>query len=119
LRQRIVALAAAYLIALAGLLASFSTASAAADINNSAGLICHTASSGQSSPSDNQGKDTTCAECCGVGCLMLLAALPPPPMTAVPLPRLAGDIIHPATSRVAVAAQHINSHRSRAPPQTA
>ena len=119
LRQRIVALAAAYLIALAGLLATFSTASAAADITNSAGFLCHTASSGQPSPSDNQTKDTICAECCGVGCLMLLAALPPPPMIAAPLPLVASDIVHPPTSRVAVGAQHTKSHRSRAPPQTA
>jgi hypothetical protein len=117
LRQRIVALAAAYLIALAGLLASFSTASAAADITNSAGFLCHTASSGQ--PSDNQTKDTICAECCGVGCLMLLAALPPPPATATPLPLVAGDIVRPTTSHVAVAVQRLKSHRSRAPPQTA
>jgi hypothetical protein len=119
LRQRVVALAAAYLIALAGLLASFGTANAAAaDIanSNSSGFICHTAAGGPSSPTDDQSKDTICAECCGVGCLMLMAALPPPPATAAPLPQASSDSVAALAAAPLTAAPVTKSHRSRAPP---
>jgi hypothetical protein len=117
LRQRVVALAAAYLIALAGLLASFGTASAAAaDITNSSGFLCHTAAGGPSSPADDQSNNKICAECCGIGCLMLTAALPPPPANAAPFAQASSHALPALAAARLGAAPVTKSHRSRAPP---
>jgi hypothetical protein len=117
LQQRIVALAAAYLIALAGLLASFGIASvAAADITNSSGFLCHTATGGSSAPTDDQSNNKICAERCGVGCLMLTAALPPPPANAAPLPQASSQSRAVVPAAWLAAAPVTKSHRSRAPP---
>jgi hypothetical protein len=120
LRQRVIALAAAYLIALAGLLASFGTASvAAADITNSSGFLCHTAAGGSSSPADDQSNNQICAERCGIGCLMMTAALPPPPAGAAALLFAAAEVVHPLAIERPTLARQTKSHRSRAPPRTA
>ena len=117
LRRRVIALAAAYLIALAGLFASFGVASAAATAQSGI-LICHTSGGGQSSPDDRT--DTAlCAELCGIGCLMLTAALPPPPATAAPLPQAASQSLPAIAVARLFAAPAAKSHRSRAPPSAA
>jgi len=117
LRQRVVALAAAYLIALAGLFASFGTASvAAADLTNSSGFLCHTAAGGSSSPADDQSNNRICAERCGIGCLMLTAALPPPPANAARLPQATSQRLPALAAAWLAAAPVTKSHRSRAPP---
>jgi len=86
LRRRIVALAAAYAIALSSLFASAGAARAAAEAAAVAGgIICQTLVAGQPAPSPDETNGKICADCCCVGCLMLMAAVPPPPAKAVAL----------------------------------
>jgi hypothetical protein len=120
LRRRVIALVAAYAIALSSLIASFGAASAAAaDAGSSGGIICHNAVGGQSSPVSNETNDKACADCCCVGCLMLMAALPRPPATAIAVTRPASEITHPEAIAVFPGAPDTKSHRSRAPPSAA
>ncbi len=116
LRRRIIALAAAYAIALSSLLASFGAARAAAEATvNPLGIVCHHAPGEQPSPFNGQSNGTTCIDCCCVGCLMPMAALPPP---AIAVPSLV--VISHRDAPVAMAALSgtgaAKSHRSRAPP---
>ena len=117
-RRRIIALVAAYAVALSSLIASFGVARAAADTaDNPIGIICHNAAgSGQPSPSGEGTNNKLCADCCNVGCMMLMAALPAPPATAVAMPRAASKILRPLAFAVGAVASHTKAHRSRAPP---
>jgi hypothetical protein len=124
LQRRIIALTAAYAIALAGLLANFGGAQmAAAAAAQPGGVICHTDFAGNPAPSPDGGPGNTgsrtCIDDCCTGCLMLVAALPPPPVTAVPLAPTAGERLAPLAVAAIVASPHTKSHRSRAPPRTA
>jgi hypothetical protein len=116
LRRRLIALAAAYLIALSSLIASFGPAAAAEVPGSSGAIICHTDGGGLSSPTRDRTNDKTRADCCNAGCLMLMTALPPPPASAVALSLSTGAIAHYRATVVIVAAFDDNSHRSRAPP---
>jgi hypothetical protein len=117
LRQRFIALAAAYVIALSSLVASFVAARAAAgDAAHPGGVICHTEHLGQTAPFPGDTNSKLCVDRCGAGCVMLLAALPPPPVTAVAMPRAASEAVHRFASAVFVRALATNAHRSRAPP---
>jgi hypothetical protein len=116
LRRRIVALAAAYAVALSSLLGSFGAARAAATFSASGSVICHSAIAGQQAPAGDEHNGALCDGSCCIGCLMLVAALPPPPAIAVgeaqssgrALPLLAAsDLFHTPQTR---------SHQSRAPP---
>jgi hypothetical protein len=116
-QRRITALAAAYVIALSSLLASFGAARAAAETTaNPFSVICHHGLAGQSTPADDGSNGNTCIDCCCIGCLMPMAALPPPPEIAAPVVvavayRFAARARAPLpTTRTA------RSHRSRAPP---
>jgi hypothetical protein len=115
LRRRLIALAAAYLIALSSLIASFGVVAAAEVPGSTGAIICH-ADGGLSSPTRDQTNDKTHADCCNAGCLMLMTALPPPPASAVALALSTGAIAHYRAAPVIVAAFDVNSHRSRAPP---
>jgi hypothetical protein len=121
IRQRLVALVAAYAIALSGLLANFTAARAAIETANSPiGIICHTLQTDQQAPArdpgSDQGGDQACAANCCIGCLMPMAALPPPPVTVTGAPQAAGvPLSLPAADAVA-AVSETKSHRSRAPP---
>ncbi len=121
LQKRVIALAMAYAIALAGLLANFggaqTAAAAAAGLPN--GVICHTDLAGDPTRSPDGGTGNICADNCCTGCLMLMAALPPPPATAVALLLSAGELIAPLAVPSFVASPETKSHRSRAPPLTA
>lgn len=115
-QRRIIALAATYVIALSSLLASFGAARAAAETTaNPFSVICHHDLAGQSTPADDS-NGNTCIDCCCVGCLMPMAALPPPPeiaapvVVAVPYRFVARALAPLAGTRTA------RSHRSRAPP---
>jgi hypothetical protein len=121
LRRRIIALAAAYAIALSGLIASFGAARAAVEIAAvPGGIICHTVIDGQQNPSPAQGNGKLCIDCCcGAGCTMLMAALPPPPANAAPLSQASSDRVAPPGIAARAGGHEANAHRSRAPPLTA
>jgi hypothetical protein len=120
LRQRIIALAAAYAIALASLISSFSAASVAAQaVAQPGGILCHTDVSGQSAPSTDETNNGICADCCCVGCLTLMAALPPPPAKAIAVSRPSSRNIAPLVIIVLAGGPTAKSHQSRAPPLTA
>ena len=119
LRRRAIALVAAYTIVLASLLASFTAARATIDTRNSLGVICHTLDTGQANPSGGQDNGKACAENCCIGCLMLTAALPPPPVKISGAPQTASEpLLQPAITLLS-SGTFTKSHRSRAPPLTA
>jgi hypothetical protein len=114
LRRRIVALAAAYAIAL---IASFGAASAAAEAAAAAnGIICHTQVGGDAAPSSGDTNTKHCIDNCCIGCLMLIAAVPPPPAKITGAPLSASQSIAPPQSVVLGGGLKIKDHRSRAPP---
>jgi hypothetical protein len=119
LGRRIIALVAAYTIALAGLIASFDVArAAAANAADPSSIICHTDVSGEPSPSTDGGTGNTCADACCTGCLMLTAALPPPPATAVPAAQTPSRAVARIETPAVAGAPKTKSHQSRAPPQS-
>ena len=121
LGQRIIALTAAYAIALSSLLVSFTAAQAAAGAAGvPGGVICHTFVTGEApSPAGDHTNGDHCANNCCVGCLMLMAALPPPPVTVTCAPQTAGRPLPLPAVALAAAGPVTKSHRSRAPPLTA
>ena len=120
LRQRLIALAAAYAIALSGLIANFGGAQmAAAGATQPDFAICHSDGVNSPAPSPDGGTSKTCFDDCCTGCLMLSAALPAPPATAIARISSAGERIAPLADAPFVATPHTKSHRSRAPPLTA
>jgi len=119
LQKRIVALAAAYAIALSGLIASFGGAQMAAVAAQPGGVICHTDFAGGPAPFPGGSSGKICIDDCCVGSLTLTAALPPPPLTAVAIPQAASERILPRAIAVLVFGPETKSHRSRAPPLTA
>jgi hypothetical protein len=117
LRRRIVALFAAYAIALSSLIASFGVARAAAETAAvPGGIICHSALAGQQLPSRDEGNDTICADCCCTGCMMTMATMPPPPAGAIAVPQSAAQAVTPPAVIVLAYSRESKSHRSRAPP---
>jgi hypothetical protein len=120
LRRRIVALAAAYAIALSSLIASFGAASAAAAAAAAPnGIICHTLVAGDEAPSSGDTNSKHCADNCCIGCLMLMAAVPPPPTKIIGAPLSATQFIAPPRNIVLVGGLETKDHRSRAPPPAA
>jgi hypothetical protein len=119
LRRRIVALAAAYAIALSSLIATFASARAAAEAAAAPDgvIICHTVVAGSETPSPaDQTNSKHCVDNCCVGCLMLMAAVPPPPAKIVRAPLSASQSIAPPQNIVLVGGLQTKDHRSRAPP---
>jgi DUF2946 family protein len=122
LRQRVIALFAAYAIALSSLFASFGLARAAAEAATAPdAVICHTTIAGEQAPSppSDQTDDRHCAANCCVGCLMLLVALPAPPTKVVGVPQSAVRLLALPAIAVAAAGPETTSHQSRAPPPAA
>ena len=119
LRRRIVALAAAYAIALSSLIASFGAASAAAAAAAPNGIICHTLVAGDEAPSPGDTNTKHCIDNCCIGCLMLMAAVPPPPAKITGAPFSAGQSITTPQNIVLVGGLETKDHRSRAPPLAA
>jgi hypothetical protein len=120
LQRRIVALAAAYAIALASLIASFgaaSTAAAAAAAPN--GIICHTLVAGDQAPIPGETNSKHCADNCCIGCLMLIAAMPPPPAKIIGAPLSASQTVTAPENIVLSGGLQTKDHRSRAPPLAA
>ena len=84
LRQRIVALVAAYAIAFAGLIASFVAAQTAAEAAAQPDvIICHSSLGGEPVPASPDSNGNLCIKSC-VGCITSLAmAIPPTPRSAL------------------------------------
>ena len=127
LRRRVIALAAAYAIALAGLIGSFNVArTAAAEAGGGLPPLCHTlagtavagdaraATEAVPSPGENNG--AICADCCCAGCLMLVAALPPPPAITIAVVQSSGQVLAPPTAWRLPATTVDASARPRGPP---
>ena len=119
LRRRIVALAAAYAIALASLIASFGAASAAAAAAGPTGIICHTLIAGDEAPSSGDTNTKHCIDNCCIGCLMLMAAVPPPPAKITGAPLTTSQSIASPQNIVLSGELESKDHRSRAPPPAA
>jgi hypothetical protein len=119
LRRRIVALAAAYAIALSSLIASFGAASAAAAAAAPNGIICHTLVAGDEAPASGDTNTKHCIDNCCIGCLMLMAAVPPPPAKITGAPLSASQSIAPPQNIVLSGGLETKDHRSRAPPSAA
>jgi hypothetical protein len=117
LRRRIVALAAAYAIALSGIIANFGASGAAAAESSTPGTVtCHTEIAGDPSPTDDQDNGKACADSCCIGCLMLTAALPPPSATPMGALRSPGQILPPPVVSGFASSPQSKSNQSRAPP---
>lgn len=119
--RRVVALIAAYAIALSSLIASFVAANAAtAEVTGQDSAICHSVVAGHPSPirSTDDAGGKTCP-CCCIGCLMLTAAVPPPPVAAVAIVQSSGRAFEPQASVSLVGRPEAKSHRQRAPPRKA
>src|SRR5690348_14477313 len=112
-----IALAAAYALALGGIFASWAAGSAAAlAAAGPDAVICHSDAGGDAAPGQNDGSGHVCVDSCCVGCVLLTAALPPPPIKAIGAPQSAARP-PAATPALAVPAGHFTrSHQSRAPP---
>jgi hypothetical protein len=117
LRRRIVALAAAYAIALSGIIANFGAGrAAAAEFSLPGAVTCHTDVAGDPTPTGGQDHGKACADSCCIGCLMLMAALPPPPTKAIGAPQSSGQILPMRAVTGSVFSQQTKTHQSRAPP---
>jgi hypothetical protein len=120
LGRRIIALAAAYAIALSGLIASFGAASAAAAAAGDPGsVLCHSVAAEQPSPASDDGNQQICADSCCLGCLMSAAALPPAPVDAVPVLHGSSRPVAWFSAVVPSVRAATRSHQSRAPPPDA
>jgi hypothetical protein len=116
LRRRVIALAAAYALALGGLFASWAAGSAAALATAGPGTVtCHS-DAGEPAPAQNDGSGHVCLDSCCVGCVLLTAALPPPPLKAIGAPQSAAPPLAATPAPAAPAGHSARSHQSRAPP---
>lgn len=117
LLRRVTAVAAAYAIALASLIASFGAVRAAvADAPSLGIIICQRTELGQTAPAGDHGD---CGSSCCVGCLLLLAAVPPPPTASIAVERLRGRRLTVLAILDLSSGPQTKSHRSRAPPVAA
>jgi hypothetical protein len=119
LRQRIIALVAAYAIAFAGLIASFVAAQAAAETAAQPDLvICHSSLGEQPGPASQDNNGNLCIKCC-VGCITSLAMAIPPTVPAARLPQSAIKQIDLPAHVIEIVGAKFNAHRSRGPPLAA
>jgi hypothetical protein len=116
LRQRIIALAAAYAIAFAGLIASFVAAQAAADTAAQPDvIICHTGLGDGPAPASQDNNGNLCIKSC-VGCITSLATVIPPTVAAAGPQQLSFKRLDLPARVVGIAGVKFNAHRSRGPP---
>jgi hypothetical protein len=117
LRWRVIALVAAYAVALSSLIASVGAARAAAEsAAQPSGTLCHTNVGGRTGPESDQDKNRICADRCCVGCLTLIAAEPSFQGSGVALPKPSSQTIAPRATVVVGGSPSAKSHQSRAPP---
>lgn len=117
LGRRLVALAAAYAIALSSLIVSFGVTRAAMAAPGT--ITCHSEAGGAAAPAGGQPDGKLCDASCCTGCLMLVAALPPPPANVAEAPRSSGQTMALSAVITFGPAAHTKSHQSRAPPRAA
>jgi hypothetical protein len=116
LRQRVVALAAAYAIALAGLIASFDTAQAVAEATAQPDVvICHSGLADEPAPGPQDSNGNFCIKFC-VGCITSLAMAIPPTVSSDRLPQSAIKRLDLPAPVVRVGGAKFSAHRSRGPP---
>jgi hypothetical protein len=117
LRRRVIALAAAYAIALSSVIASFGAAQAAAEaINQPDGVLCHSSTAAaQPAPRSDESNSKICVESCCIGCLALAAAVPPRVLTAA-VPHSLSQRFAPLKRFILIGSVDFNAHRSRGPP---
>jgi len=116
LRQRVIALAAAYAIALASLMAGFAAAQAAAQAaNDDGGVICHSDVAEGPGTGSHDNNDAICLKSC-IGCLTSLATVVPPTVAAVRPLQLSFKRLDLPARMVILAEAKANAHRSRGPP---
>lgn len=125
MRQRVIALIAAYAVALASLIAGFGAAQAASQAASQAAVealesgltaICHsTLPEGGSPAGSHESNAAICLERC-VGCLTPLAAVLPPDVAAASPPQLAYTRLNLPARGVPIADARSKAHRSRGPP---
>ena len=114
--QRIIALATAYAVAFAGLIASFVGAQAAADTAAQPDvIICHSSVGDQPAPASQGSNGNLCIKSC-VGCITSLAMTVPPTVSAARLPQPAIKRLDLPARAVGTAGVKFNAHRSRGPP---
>jgi hypothetical protein len=115
LRQRLIALAAAYAIALASLIANFGAARAAAEaIDQPQAVLCHSGPE-QPSPAPDETTGKICIAACCNGCLTMAVAVPPPVAVAA-APHALSRRLAPLTRFALVGDAESYSHSPRGPP---
>ena len=116
LRQRIVALVAAYAIAFAGLIASFVAAQTAAEAAAQPDvIICHSSLGADPAPASQDSNGNLCIKSC-VGCIASLAIAVPPTVSAAWLPQFAMKRLDLPAPVTVLAGAKADAHRSRGPP---
>jgi hypothetical protein len=116
LQQRIIALAAAYAIALASLIASFGAAQAAADaVTQPDTVICHASAAERPAPASDESNGKTCVDCC-IGCVTAAPAAVTPATSVAIIRQISVIRLEPLAHRVLVASAASSAHRSRGPP---
>ena len=116
LRQRVVALVAAYAIALAGLIGSLGTAAALAEVTTQPDVvICHSSLADKPAPVPQDSNRNLCIKSC-VGCITSLAMAIPPTVSAARLPQSVIKRLNLPARVVRIAGAKFNAHRSRGPP---
>ena len=118
LSRRIVALIAAYALALSAVVGSIASArAAAATIGGEPGaVICHTDVSGGPSPDSNGSTNQTCPDCCGLCCLSLAATVPAPSGDLIFVLRTTSRIPRPQPILALFAKREAHLQQPRAPP---
>jgi hypothetical protein len=118
LRQRLLALVAAYAIALAGLVAGFGAAEVAAmAAAQPDAVLCHSAAAERPTPAPDENGGKLCIESCCIGCLAMAATVPPPIATPT-APHAFGVALVLPTRFVPVGGRGADAYRSRGPPPT-
>ena len=115
LRQRVVALVAAYAIALAGLIGSLGTAAALAEVTTQPDVvICHSSLADKPAPVPQDSNRNLCIKSC-VGCITSLA-MAIPPTVSIALPQSIIRQLDLPAPAVRITGAKFNAHRSRGPP---
>lgn len=116
LQQRIIAVAAAYAIALASLIASFGAAQVAAEAAAQPDtVICHASAAERPAPASDESSGKICVDCC-IGCVTAVPAAVPPATSVVIIRQVSVTRLEPIAHRVLIASAASSAHRSRGPP---